>query len=534
MKDNEKGPASKAMEQSERQMRAVVENAPFPIGVYMGREMRITFANASILQIWGKGNDVVGKLYADILPELENQPIFAQLDAVYTTGQSFHARNQRVDIFVEGELRPFYFNYSFTPLFDEDGNVYGVMNTGAEISDLNEAAQKIAQSERNFRNIILRAPVAMCILLGPLHVVEIANDLMIELWGKPAEAVMNKPIFEGLPDAREQGLEALLSHVYKTGETFHASERPVVLWRKGKLETVFQNFVYEPYKDADGMILGVLAISVDVTDQVLARQKIEDIVQDRTNELALANDSLLKSNAELAQFAYIASHDLQEPLRKISTYMQMLENRAAERLDEKSLHYINKIQSSSTRMQTLIRDVLAYSEVVKESDIFTKVDLNEILEGIITDYELLIEQKKAAVHYGGLPVVDAIPLQMSQLFGNLIGNALKFARKDIKPEIRISCSIVTGSLTDSQSLDPHLNYYKIGVTDNGIGFEKEFEEKIFYIFQRLHRKSEYEGTGIGLAMCKKIALNHHGDLNATGSSTNGAVFNIFLPTGQKN
>ena len=283
--------ARQKVERSEQRVRAIVESAPFPIAVYSGREMRIELANQSITDIWGKGNDVVGKLYSEILPELSNQEVFNQLEKVYTTGTPFHARHQGLDLVVDGKLQPFYFNYSFTPLFDHDGNVYGVMNTGADVTDIVVAKHKIEQSERNFRNMILQAPVAMCILIGPEHVVDIANEAMIELWGKPSADVLHKPIFAGLPDAREQGLEQLLHNVYTTGEAFRANEHVVQLVRKGKPETVYLNFVYEPYRDASGNILGVLAIAVEVTPQVLARRQIEDVVVQRTQGLAQATEA---------------------------------------------------------------------------------------------------------------------------------------------------------------------------------------------------------------------------------------------------
>lgn len=400
-------------------------------------------------------------------------------------------------------------------------------------TDLTIAKQKIEQSEENFRNMILQAPVAMCILMGPSHIVEVANSLMIELWGKSKEDVVNKPLFEALPDAREQGLEQLLTEVYTTGITFKADERPVQLLRNGELETVYQNFVYEPYKDAGKTVLGVFVISVNVTEQVLTRQRIEEIVKERTKELETANYNLQKSNAELAQFAYIASHDLQEPLRKISTFSRMLENRTSGTLDDQSKNYLTKIMNSSDRMNLLIRDVLSYSELSKGTEIFKEVNLNEVVENTITDYELLIEEKEATIEYAKLPAIEAIPLQMSQLFGNLIGNALKFTRKDLKPVIRISCSELSEDEKNKSVLNQTLNYYKIEISDNGIGLKPEHREQIFNIFQRLHRKSEYAGTGIGLAICKKIALNHGGDLNALGSTENGAVFNAILPSTQK-
>lgn len=517
------------LEESEQQVRSVIESAPFPIGVYVGREMRVQLANQNILDVWGKGNDVIGKLYAEVLPELANQQIYEQLDRVYTTGIPFHAKNQRVDLVVDNRLQSFYFNYSFTPLFDAAGNVYGVMNTAAEVTDLNLAKQRIEQSEQNLRNMILQAPVAMCILTGPEHIIEIANDSMIELWGKPKNAVMNLPVFKALPDARGQGLEAVVHDVFVKGITFKADEMPVNLIRNGKQETIYQNFVYEPYKETCGKIIGVLCVTIDVTAQVLARLKIEEIVSTRTRELAATNDKLQKSNSELAQFAYIASHDLQEPLRKISMFTQLLEGRIGSDLDEQSKTQLNKISKAALRMNTLIKDVLSYSELIKEAEEFIPVDLNQVVENTLIDFELLIEQKNVSIQYTALPVIEAIPLQMAQLFGNLISNALKFARTDIKPVISITSSVLTKEEKKSAALDVKVEYHQITILDNGIGLNPEHTEKIFNIFQRLHRKSDYEGTGIGLAMCKKIALNHNGDLNATGSSENGAVFNVILP-----
>jgi signal transduction histidine kinase len=520
------------VEQSEQEIRSLIESAPFPIGVYKGKEMRVAFANKSIMDIWGKGTNVIGKLFSEVLPELDNQEVFKQLAEVYRTGIAFHIKNQPLDLIVDGKPYKYYFNYSLTPLFDSAGKVYGVMNTGVDLTELNLAKRKIEQSEQNIRNMILQAPVAMCILKGGDFVVEIANDRMIELWGKQKEDVDNKPLFIGVPEAKAQGFEGLLEGVYTTGKTFAAEGVPITLLRNGKIADVFVNFVYEPFREPDGSISGVLVVAIDSTAQVVARQKIEEAVTERTKELADANNNLQKSNAELAQFAYIASHDLQEPLRKIGTFSQMLEKSLEGKLEENSKNYFNKINNSTTRMNVLIRDVLAYSELVKQTDLFVEVDLNQILENVKVDYDLLIEEKDAAIQSNKLPIITAIPLQMSQLFGNIIGNSLKFVRKDVKPIIKITASKLDVKMVEYLFLDNTLDYYKIEFADNGIGFKEEYAEQIFNIFQRLHRKSEFEGTGIGLAMCKKIALNHHGNMCATGSSENGAVFNVILPLSQ--
>jgi PAS domain S-box-containing protein len=512
------------LEVSEFKIRSLIESAPFPIGVYEGPECRITMLNQTIIDVWGKGNNnLIGKTYMEVLPELESQQIYPQLYTVYKTGIPFHARNHRVDLVVDGKLESFFFNYSFTPLFDSDGKVYGIMNTAADVTDLNKAKIELEQSEHNFRQMVKQAPVAMCILLGPDHIVEIANDLMLELWGKQSDAVINRPIFEGLPEARDQGLELLLNNVFTTGIPFAANEHPVNLLRNGRQETVYQNFVYEPYRDSTGAILGVLAISIDVTSQVLSRHKIEDIVKERTKTLE-------RKNAELSQFAYITSHDLQEPARKISIFIEMLERRLPPDADPRTKSYIRKIDHASARMLALIRDVLSISQLSSHDHRFEQVDLNTILKEVQTDYELLIEEKNCRVIVEKkLPVIKAIPIQMSQLFSNLMSNALKFSQKDKPLIITIDINQLSEKEIALYKLKRGVSYSKIDFTDNGIGFQQEHAAQIFNIFQRLHGRAEYEGTGIGLAMCKKILENHEGHIHANSKPGEGSTFTIVLP-----
>ena len=323
------------------------------------------------------------------------------------------------------------------PRFNTDGTFAGYISSGIDITERKHAEKILQQSEQNLRNTIIQAPVAMAILKGKDFVVELANARMYELWGKPAEILMNRPIFEGLTEAKDQGFEALLEGVLKTGVNYSANGMPIYLPRNGKQELVYLNYVYEPYREADGKVTGILVVAIDVTDQVKARHKIEEVVAERTKELELTNNTLQKTNAELAQFAYIASHDLQEPLRKITTFSQMLEDSLGDNLNEPSKKFLQKINTSSSRMSALIRDVLNYSQLGKENVRFEKVDLNQIVEGVKADYDLLIEQKQAIIKTNHLPVLEAIPLQMAQLLGNLIGNSLKFSRAGHPPVIEI-------------------------------------------------------------------------------------------------
>jgi PAS domain S-box-containing protein len=413
------------------------------------------------------------------------------------------------------------------------GTFAGYISSSIDITDRKDAERAVVEKEQNLRNTILQAPVAMCILREPNHIVELANEKMFEIWGKKSEDILNKPVFEGSPESRGQGFEALLDNVYKTGETYSAQGVLTKLPRNGIIEDLYLNLVYQAYKEADGTVSGVIVVALDVTAQVLAQQKIEEVVSVRTQELKEVNLDLQKSNAELAQFAYIASHDLQEPLRKIKIFSQMLEQSFDGQIAEKHKNYLDKINNSASRMNTLIRDLLAYSELVKHRETFQKVDLNTVLASVQADYDLLMEEKGARILADELPELDAIPLQMAQLFYNLIGNALKFSRQDLKPIITIRVIKFKTDSSVNEPLKANSAYCKIEFRDNGIGFKKEYADRIFNIFQRLHAKDEYAGTGIGLAMCKKIVINHHGDLNSEGSSEHGAVFNLILPMQQE-
>ena len=318
------------------------------------------------------------------------------------------------------------------------------------------------------------------------------------------------------------GLEEIIKNVYETGELYLANEQPVNLYRDDKVETVYQNFVYEPYRDPNGKILGVTAVTIDVTSQVLARLKIEEIVKERT-------ESLRKTNADLSQFAYITSHDLQEPARKIATFTEMLRKSLGDRVDPRSGTYLDKIEKSSTRMLSLIRDVLAFSTISNGKRNFQPVDLNEIFASVKNDHELLIEEKQAIFDYPEMPVIEAIPIQMSQMFNNLLSNSLKFIPKDKHPFIRVTWKKLNAAELLAEGLAGGNEYVQIDFSDNGIGFSIEHAEQIFNIFQRLHGRSDYEGTGIGLAICQKIAENHHGKIEANSAKGQGATFRILLP-----
>lgn len=281
-------------------------------------------------------------------------------------------------------------------------------------------------------------------------------------------------------------------------------------------------------RNDDAKLLILLAFE-DITD---TRNRENDLInfshelEEKVDERTL---SLKQSNESLEQYATIASHDLQEPLRKIRTFSALLNERYSKDIAGGARELIDKISLSAKRMSGLINDVLNFSKVL-DANVFEQVNLNDILQNVKEDFDMQIEQKKAIITQDELPVIKAVPLQMNQLFYNLLGNAIKFSRPDVAPVIHISCRMLTA---DEVQMHPSLNtaasYSEIIVSDNGIGIDEEFIEQVFQIFQRLNARERFEGTGIGLALCKKIVVNHDGEIYVRSKEGEGTAFHVLLP-----
>ncbi len=706
------------------------------------------------------------------------------LEQIMSGGEAVWNEDLLLPIFRNGQMEDVYWTFSCSPVLDEKGHPAGVLVTCHDTTSKVLALRSLVNGRRNFYNMLMQAPVAICVLREPEYIVEMANDLMLELWGTTAEEIMYKPIFEGLSQAADQGLEALLHGVYTTGEPWLANEMQVNLTRNGKMEAIYLNFIYEAFRENDGPISGIIAVAVEVTDQVNARKKIEEVeerarlaieasrlgiwdynplteelqfdeatikmfehdsrqpvnleafwtkmhpddretalqkmqraidptipdnyyaeyrlqlangntrwiqatgqaffdenqvpvrfsgtVQDitdrktaeeelrltnekfhllaesmpqfvwtgdvsghlgyfnqavydysgltpaqieqvgwlqivhpddreenvkrwlhsiqtgadfifehrfrrhdgqytwqlsravaqrdalgniklwvgtstdihqqkiftqelesqvlkRTAELEKSNASLSKLNKELADFTYIASHDLQEPLRKIQTFSDRIIKREFSALSPSGQDDFQRLQRTAERMQTLLDDLLSYSKTSTTERIFENQSLEAILEEVKDEFKEVMQDKAAVIESSGLGFASIIPFQFRQVFNNLIGNALKFSRPGVAPHISVTAQVEAGLTLHNEKLDRKKNYWHITLRDNGIGFEPKFNERIFLIFQKLHGRSEYKGTGVGLAIVKKIIENHHGEITASGEPGSGARFDIYIP-----
>jgi PAS domain S-box-containing protein len=299
----------------------------------------------------------------------------------------------------------------------------------------------------------------------------------------------------------------------------------------------------DPIFDSEGRVVAVVNMLVDISElkqrqnellqnqlklETLAKE-LEKKVTERTSELSEANEILVNQNKELEQFAFIASHDLQEPVRKIKTFTSRIQRANGPSMDDQSNSYLDKIKGSASRLEGLINDLLNYSRLGYTDTEFVETDLNVVMDRTLNDFELVTEEKSAFVHRSELPVVKAIPLQMNQLFHNLIGNSLKFSKGNSACQLRISSSALLPGRIAEIGLNRSVKYTEVIIEDEGIGFDQEFAQSIFKIFKRLNSQDKYPGSGIGLALCQKIVNVHKGKIFATSEAGKGTSMHIVLP-----
>jgi PAS domain S-box-containing protein len=408
----------------------------------------------------------------------------------------------------------FWGSITITALHDDNQALVGFCKVTRDLTDKKTAEDKLRISEERYHQMIAEVQDYAIILLDPKGIIENWNMGAQHIKGYSASEVVGKKfdLFYTKEDRENNLPERLLKEARDTGKAIQEG------WRVRKDGSKFWGtIVITALHNKDGNIIGFSKVTRDLTQQKLANDQIIAY----TAELEL-------QNSELEQFAYVASHDLQEPLRKIQTFTALIQDN----YEDKDLvkKYFEKLNRSAKRMAELVKSLLNYSRLAKDKTNLqqTNVPLNDILEEVKLDFELLIEEKKAIIISEILPIVTGNQVQLGQLFFNLISNSLKFSTVD--PVIKINSSIVTKDqiLNAPESLI-NREYHQITFKDNGIGFEQQYDKIIFSLFQRLHGKLDYAGTGIGLALCKKIAENHGGVITAQSELGMGATFHVYLP-----
>jgi len=640
----------------ENQLQNLFQQAPVAIAILTGEQLYIESANDKILTLWGKKReDVQNKPLFKAMPEAAQQGYEKLLSDVFHTGKPFVAEEMPVMLIRNGVPENIFIKFLIESLYDEEGNIYGIMVLADEITERVLARKKIENSELRYKLAIDAANIGsfeldllkpeflyterLCEIFGldkkatfqqndfvnrihpddhdirlkahematktgilfyearviwpnqSIHWIRLNGKLILEngipskMYGtaldisdhKLQSAVLEQKVEERTKNLIRKNEELKKSEERYQRMTEEVQDYAILLldksgtilnWNKGaenikgykdyeiigKNITTFyrpedqerrlpQQLIQEAYETGRAMHEGyrvrkdgtvfwgsvTLTALHDEANEVIGFSKVtRDLTERKNNEdkLYRYTAELEFQNKELEQFAYIASHDLQEPLRKIQMFTDMIEKNYDN--PELASRYFGKINSSAARMTELIKAVLNYSRLSQENQHFDKVDLNEILNHVLVDFELLIEEKQAEITGDDLPKISGISLQISQLFSNLIGNSLKFSEN--KPKIQIRSQIVNcDSIPFETNLQPETDYLELVFKDQGIGFDQQYADKIFTIFQRLHDRASYSGTGIGLALCKRIVENHSGYINVKSNPGKGTAFYIYLP-----
>jgi PAS domain S-box-containing protein len=450
-----------------------------------------------------------------------------------------------------------FYNITYSPLFDESGNVYAILDIAIDVTEQVKVRQQISESQQQLSGAIELAELAtwnLDIKAGKY----IYSGRFTDWLGIDNDYLTENEAYNPLPEQYRQSVKDAINEAIRPGSSgIYRNEHPVINRITGKRRII--QVQARVFYDSEGKPAILSGTAQDVTKQREVQFTLEQLVQERTEELETTNEELTATNEELAaineefaatnddlaeanhllslsnqnleQFAYIASHDLQEPLRKIQQFGDLLKKKFDSPSPD-ALIYLDRMQSAATRMSTLITDLLTYARISNNSQESQPVSLQEVISTTLTDLEYSINQTRAQISVAELPVVNGNRVQLGQLFQNLISNALKFNDRQNHPRIYIRSKSI--NIADLPAhVKPHRwssSYHLISVADNGIGFEQQYADRIFQAFQRLHGKSEYEGTGIGLAICDKVVTNHGGAITAISQPGQGSVFEIYIPS----
>lgn len=395
------------------------------------------------------------------------------------------------------------------PQHDAHGAVAYWVGTYTDIDDQKQAQEQLGQTERRFRVLSESIP-QMVWTTTPQGDVTYLNRRWSEYTGAPPEQSLDWGWVDVIhPQDREPSVRIWKDSIQsrQPAEFEHRI-------RRGSDGSYRWHLVRGlPILDDHGAVAQWIGTCTDIDDQRRQSDLLERLVWEQTSELR-------RSNFDLEQFASVASHDLQEPLRKIQAFSDRLQVKCAPALGDQGKEYLERIVNAVTRMRSLINDLLAFSRVTLKGQPFSRVDLQTVAREVVSDLEILIQQSGGRVELGPMPTIQADPLQMRQLFQNLIGNALKFHREGVPPVVRVAAEIVKeGAGT----------VIRLTVADNGIGFDPRYASKVFGLFERLEPERAYEGTGIGLALCRKIVEQHGGTISVASTPGEGTTFTIDLP-----
>jgi len=407
---------------------------------------------------------------------------------------------------------------------DENGAILQWVGTATNIDAQKRAQQALYESEEQFRTLAETLPHLVWMTDAQGNRI-FASGRWLEYTGFPPSAEAWAVIVH--PDD-QAGLHQAWETSLRTGQSYQIEAR----LRSRHGEYRWHAVHGEPLRDEAGTITKWIGAYTDIHAQKMLNEQLEQLVAERTEALRRSNQALAEKNAQLQlanrereSFNYVASHDLQEPLRKIQTFINLFQQGKGD--EAARAGYLNRIIAAAQRMSNLIQAILDYSRTANADAVRVPTDLSTTLQQVVSDFELVLQERQAEVTSDPLPTIPAVPPQIGQLFSNLIGNALKFSNRP--PRIHVTARQGTGA---DLGLPPEVAdraFVQLDFRDNGIGFDPQYAQKIFTLFQRLHPRDVYPGTGIGLTICKRIVDNHQGYIRADGRPGEGAVFTVFLP-----
>ncbi len=501
---------------------SIFENTSAIICLLRGPEHRLDYYNPAYQELLG-GRARRGRTIAEIHSEAEKRAFIPLLDQVYRTGEAFFGSELPFEVLASEDqpARTVYLDFTYQ-VYQEGGQTVGITAFAYDVTEQVLARQQRASQQRQLAELFEQAPVAIAVLRGTDYVIDVANSLISSIWGRRKDEVVGRPLLEALPEVRTQGFVEVLDNVIRKGEPFVAHEVPARIERRGHLETVYLNFVYQPLRDARGLVTGVAVVATEVSEQVTARRQVaqaNERLHASNAELDSTNQRLLRTNADLDNFIYTASHDLKAPITNIEGLLMALQEQlpAGVRQAEHVLPLLLMMDGAVERFQKTIAHLTDISRLQQaHAQPPEEVDLIELVEEVRLDLapELAATQAHLLIDVARCPTVSFSPKNMRSIVYNLLSNALKYRAPNRRPVVQLRCHS-----SPAQAI--------LEVQDNGLGLDESQQSQLFMMFQRLH--SHVDGSGIGLYMVKKIVENAGGTITVQSQVGVGSTFVVTLP-----
>ena len=488
-----------------------------------------------IISSWNEGakkikgysaNEIIGKHFSIFYTE---EDLLAKKPAMELEVASSVGRYEEEGWRKRKDGSTFWANVIITAVYNEEGELLGFAKITRDLTDRKYLEEKLRRSEERHRLLVEQVKDYGIFMLDETGHIVSWNEGAARINGYEASEILGKHFSIFYPEEDIVSKKPEKELVIAAREGKYEEEG----WRIRKNGELFWVGVVITSLYSEGKLIGFAKVTRDLTERKKAEESVRESFEryrSLAEELKKTNDKLLEANKQLEQFASIASHDLKEPLRKIITYTDLILNDSQNQLSPLSEKNFSKAIESARRMARMIDDILSFSFLSQKQE-FETVSLQNILDETVEVLDQPIKEKKAIIRSDSLPKLRVIPSQARQLFQNLISNSLKFSNKEVPPDINITHQFLNEKKINGSAINADTNYVQLRFEDNGIGFDQKDNEKIFELFKRLHSRDEYSGTGIGLAIVKKIVENHNGFISAERGKENGAVFNILLPAG---